>query len=77
MVILIAEPMKDTAIKRYAATVKGDQPGQSCTTVVGSNPLSCTIRRLQPSTRYTVDVKACIHGGGGCGAALEKSFTTE
>ncbi len=69
--------MKDTAIKRYVATVKGGQPEQSCTALVGSDPLSSTISRLKPSTRYTVDVKACVHGGGGCGAALEKSFTTE
>ncbi len=68
--------MDNNVIKYYEAIVKGGQPDQSCTAPASSDPVSCTISNLHPSTPYAVDVKACVHGSDGCGPALEKSFTT-
>ncbi len=75
--IKLDEPEEDNAIKRYEAFVKGGTPQQACTIQASAEMLMCTIRGLSPSTEYTVGVKACVHGSGACGAALEKSFRTK
>ncbi len=72
--ILVVEAREENAIKRYEARVKGGQ--QSCTIHGRDDPLMCVIGGLLPSHGYTVDVKACVPGSGGCGSALEKSFRT-
>ncbi len=69
------EPREEIFIKRYEASVKGGQ--QSCVIYGRDDPLLCVIGGLTPAHDYTVDVRACVSGIGGCGIALEKSFRAE
>ncbi len=73
--ILVEEAREENVIKRYEANVKGGQ--QSCIIHGRDDPLLCIIGGLSPSHDYTVGVRACVPGSGGCGTALEKSFRTK
>ncbi len=75
--IKLGEPEEDNAIKRNVVFVKNGTPQQACTIQASVEILMCTIRGISSSSEYTLGVKACIHGSGACGPALEKSFSTK
>ncbi len=67
-------PEEDPAIQLYQAWIKGGTLEQSCTIMACIPPLQCEIHHLEPSTRYTLEVKACVPGANACGANTEETF---
>ncbi len=64
------------AVSYFEALIKGSSPPINCTIKYMGPDLRCQLVGLNPSTLYTIFVKACLPGSSGCSRYIKDSVWT-
>ncbi len=76
MVSVIAAD-ENPAVSYFEALVKGSSHLINCTINNMGSDLQCQLVGLNPSTLYTIVVKACLPGSFGCSRYIEDNVWTK